>query len=107
MGIADEMAAKLRESAAAEQAAAAPADAAPARPRRKATPPPADEGAWAGAVPRAAVARRPLNVGMPTVLNIHHRLALLRVSTGISAHDAAAEALDLWLTEKGIPRDAR
>jgi len=59
---------------------------------------------WAGAQPRARLTRTPLNVGMPDVLRIHERLALLTAKERITAQDAVAEAVDQWLTEKGYPR---
>lgn len=107
MGIAEDMAAKLRESAAAEQANAAPKEDAPPPPKARARRTATDISGWTGAQPKAKLTRTPLNVGMPDVLRIHERLALLTARERITAQDAVAEAIDQWLTEKGIPRDAK
>lgn len=108
MSRAEEMAAKLK----ADMAAKAPAaeqqpETQPSprtRSRRTAAAAP-ESGGWQGARPRARVQRTPLNVGMPIELDIHARLARLKLDTGISSHDATAEALDQWLTAHGYPRE--
>lgn len=109
MSRAEEIAAKLAQQARDERAEAPAKASAPAKPRPRAeapapAPAPAPAAGWAGAVPRASIPRRPLNVGMPTTLDIHRRLAQLAAAEGIAAQDAVAEAVDQWLTERGYPR---
>lgn len=102
MSRAEDIAAKLAQQARDERAEA-PAPAKP-RPRPRAEAPAPADSEWAGAVPIRRVQRRPINVGMPVVLDIHGRLALLQAREGIAAQDAVAEAVDKWLTERGYPR---
>lgn len=101
----DELAAQLAAQAQNERQTAPPTPAAPKlrAPRKPLAESDATEE-WSGARPRRQIARRPLNVGMPIMLNIHRRLALLAAEQGIDAQDAAAEAIDQWLTAKGYPR---
>ena len=101
---AEEMAARIRRQVADEVPDEVPDEpVTPPAKRRTARPaPPADE--WAGARPRVRPSRTPLNVGMPNVLRIHERLALLTATERITAQDAVAEAVDQWLTAKGYPR---
>lgn len=100
----EDLAARLKMQAEEEQAAVAPPAAEPKRPRRATSSAPQPGADWAGAQPKASLKRRPINVGLPEVLEIHRRLGEMTAQTGISAQDAAAEAIDAWLTAKGYPR---
>lgn len=64
---------------------------------------PQESGAvWSGAVPKDTISRTQINIGVPDVLNIPQRLALLKAHTKISGNDACSEAIDKWLKEKGF-----
>lgn len=65
-----------------------------------------EPGEWAGPVPKVSVDRRPLNVGLPTVLQLHERLAQYAFDTGVTVQDVVAAATDEWLTAQG-PQYAR
>lgn len=103
----EELAKRLQQQAEEERGGTPEAPPPPEQPKRARTPratSSAPSDGWAGAQPKQTITRRPLNVGMPEVLAIHRRLGELTAQTGISAQDAAAEALDEWLTAKGYPR---